>query len=184
MPNGLLQTCAASDSFARAMQYSLVLAMTLKMSYEMSRSDRWQFILEYPDGPTRIAEMMALKDQRRRNAHTKAKAINPKGYNKDKVEEEFEADEAKGSLDYESDMEELDKEDQERLRQEILKEEEEERKERMADKEEEDRIAAEEAQYELMEQMEKEREEAREKAEAMEKAKKTQKGQTTTTTTR
>jgi hypothetical protein len=177
MPNGLMQTCSASDTFARALQYSLVLAMTLKMSYEMSRSDRWQFILEYPDAPTRIAQLMAQKDQRRRQAHSKAKAIDPKGYKQEKVDEEFEVNEGNLPLDYESDMEELDKEDQERLRQETLKEEEEERKERMAEKEEDDRIAAEEAQYELMEQMEKEREEAREKAEAMERAKKKALGQ-------
>lgn len=174
MPKGLLQTCSASDTFARAMQYSLVLAMTLKMSYEMSRSDRWKYILEYPDAPTRIATMMALKDQRRRDAHKKAQTINPKTYDKNKVDEEFEANELKADDKggYESDMEELDKEDQERLRQEALREEEEERRERAADLAEEEALAAEEAQYALMEQLEKEREAALAAAQEKELAKK------------
>ena len=125
------------ETFAKAIQYALVLSMTLKVSYDFSALDKYKFILDSNDTATRNVYDKADRDQRLASLHAKHKLLDGNEYDKEKIDQLFIDEEnerlEKGKVDYESDMEELDRENAARERAEEDAEEAAERAERLAE---------------------------------------------------
>lgn len=139
---------ADAARFARALQYSLVLSMQLKVSCDLSKREDLGHILGAMDGPARLVFERAQREQDLEAAHLKARALDPEGYDAAKIDEDFaEAERLLLSKeDYESDMEELELEAVRREAGELEAEEAEERAERLREQaEEEAELAADEA---------------------------------------
>lgn len=134
---------ADSTKFARAIQYALVLSVTLKVSLKMSLEEKWKFIMELPDGPTKIVTEIANKERRLANAIRRAKEDKTVAFEESEVIRKQQQEERlmEEKADNESDIGDLDAEEMERQRlednAEAILEEEERRKEELLEKKQE-----------------------------------------------
>ena len=143
---------AAADTFARGMQYALVLSVSLKISMDLSLNDpkRYEEIMNKPTEAEDAIQMLLRKDKAKKDVHDRARFRNPDAYDEaevdEKVREMEEENAAKNEND--SDLEELEEEERQFELNERRKEEEEEaadRLEELREKEEEEAEAAREA---------------------------------------
>lgn len=143
---------ASPQLFAKAMQQALRTCCALMLCMKMKDIDRWKYILTIPDGPTTRANRMAAWDQKVAKAIAKGKLRDPIRFDEMALVKEMEAKEAIRSErenEYESDMEDLAKEEKAFQREEEEKIAQEERAQRM-----EDDKAAEEAELADLEPLE------------------------------
>ena len=135
------------EAFAKAVQYALVLAVSMKISLSMQEDPRYKYIMEQPDKSQAAAEYQAGKDAARWKAHERAKIEFGDKYDFDTVETLY-AEEAAKALEkegYESDLEDLEREERYLEEEADRVEELEEMKERMLDLDEAEAEAREEA---------------------------------------
>jgi hypothetical protein len=145
---------ADGPKFAKAIQYALVLSVTLKVSLKMSLEEKWKFIMDLPDGPTKIVTEIANKERRLANAIRRAKEDETVAFEESEVIQKQEAEEKlmADKADNESDIGDLDAEEMERQRLE-------DNAEAIAEEEERLKQEQEEKKQELEEQERKEKEE-------------------------
>lgn len=152
---------ADSQSFARAIQYALVLAVSLKTSLRMQADSRYKYLMDEMDGAQAAAQAKADKDKARQVAHDRAKIQQGDDYDFAATEAEHDAYEeemAKRDAGYESDIAELEAEEAYVEEEEIRLEELDEMAARMEEVDGEDRDLLEEAEEEIREKEEAERE--------------------------
>jgi len=128
---------ASPETFAKSVQYALVLSMTLKVSYDFSTLEKYRFILESNDSATKNVYEKADRDLRLAALHAKHKLMEGAEYNQETIDQLFLDEEnerlEKGKVDYESDIDELDRENAARERAGEEAEETAERAERLAE---------------------------------------------------